>query len=354
MSKGKVIVTGGGGYIGSHTLIDLIESGWEVVSIDNHCRSNPLILKGVESITGQSIQNHVIDLKNREDTLQIIKEHDDALGIIHFAALKSVPESVEKPKLYFENNMGSLENLLDSIKQTGIPNFVFSSSCSVYGNAKEVPVTETTPFQKAESPYAETKLLGEQMINDFAKANSSFKFVHLRYFNPIGAHDSAKIGELSIDVPNNLVPYITQTAIGKLPKLIIYGNNYPTRDGTCIRDYIHVMDIAHAHTLAMSWLCRQEKLGEPAIFNLGTGNGVSVKEAIDSFISVTGENLNYEFGPKREGDVVAVYADNKKAKSILDWNPSRSLDDMMRSAWAWEKYMKKMELIGIDWYSSKN
>ena len=342
MSKQKVIVTGGGGYIGSHTIVDLVEAGYEVISIDDHCRSNPIILSNLENILDEKIKNYSIDLKDKEATLSILKEHQDAIGIIHFAALKSIPESVKFPDMYFENNINSIQNLLTGMEAYGIPSFVFSSSCSVYGNSKNLPVTESTSLQQAESPYAETKLKGEEMINDFAHMHDGFKFVHLRYFNPIGAHESAKIGEFPIDKPNNLVPYITQCAIGKLPKLIVYGNNYPTRDGTCVRDYIHVMDIAHAHTLSLNWLQNQKQLDQPEIFNLGSGNGITVKEAIDSFIKISGVRLNFEYGPIREGDVIEIYADNTKAKEVLNWNPERSLDDMMRSAWKWELELERL------------
>ena len=343
MTKNKVIVTGGAGYIGSHTMVDLIEAGFDVVSIDNHCRSNPIIIKHIEKIVGRPIANHAIDLKDRQSTLDVLSKHQDAVGIIHFAALKSVPESIAYPEKYFNNNLKSIEHLLEGMRQSNISNFVYSSSCSVYGNAKDLPVTETTALQKAESPYAETKLRGEQIINEFS-LTSNAKFIHLRYFNPIGAHDSAVIGELPIDKPNNLVPYITQTAIGKLPKLLIFGNDYPTRDGTCVRDYIHVMDIAHAHTLGLNWLMNQHGLEQPEIFNLGTGNGITVKEAVESFIKVSGADLNYEYGPRRAGDVIEIYANNSKAKDILNWNPERSLDDMMRSAWNWELQLERLNV----------
>ncbi|HOU46538.1 MAG TPA: UDP-glucose 4-epimerase GalE [Chitinophagales bacterium] len=339
----KVIVTGGTGYIGSHTIVDLQQNGFEVVCIDNLSRSKEYSLDGIEKITGKRPTFHYIDLCNKAATLDVIEAHQDAVGIIHFAALKSVPESVEKPLLYYHNNIDSLLNILYAVKKFKIPNFVFSSSCSVYGNADELPVTEHTPLQPAESPYAHTKQIGEEIIRNFANTDSS-QHILLRYFNPIGAHPSALIGEIPIDRPNNLVPFITQTAIGKLQQLTVFGSDYETRDGSCIRDYIHVCDIAHAHTLALKFLLKKENQHAVEVFNLGTGNGVSVLEVIESFEKVSGQKLNYTIGERRSGDVIAIYADNVKAEVRLDWKCQYSLDAAMLSAWKWEQQMQQLKL----------
>jgi len=339
----KVIVTGGTGYIGSHTIVDLMEHGYEVVCIDNLSRSKEYALTGIEKITGKKPLFYNLDLCNRQLVFQLMKEHKDAVGIIHFAAYKTVPESVANPLLYYHNNLDSLLNLLEAIEIYGIPNFVFSSSCSVYGNAKELPVTEDTPFQEAESSYAHTKQIGEQMIQHFAKVHSN-QFILLRYFNPIGAHPSGLIGEMLKNRPDNLVPYITQTAIRKLEQLTVFGGDYPTRDGSCIRDYIHVCDIAHAHTLAVQYLIDNKNNSNCEIFNLGTGNGVSVLEAIQSFEKVAQQKLNYVVGNRRAGDVESIYANNGKANSTLNWECKFSLDDAMLSAWKWEQKMKELNL----------
>ncbi len=338
----KVIVTGGTGYIGSHTIVDLVENGFEVVCIDNLSRSKEYSLSGIEQITGKKPIFYQIDLCNRNATFQVIEQHKDAVGIIHFAALKSVGESVDKPLLYYANNIDSLLNVLMAIKMYNIPNFVFSSSCSVYGNADELPVTENTPIKNAESPYAHTKQIGEDIIRNFSNVNPSQQNILLRYFNPVGAHPSANIGEIPIDQPNNLVPYITQTAIGKLQQLTVFGNDYDTRDGSCIRDYIHVCDIAHAHTLALQLLIDKKNKTHCEVFNLGTGNGMSVLEAIHAFEKVSGKKLNYTIGARRAGDVVAVYADNTKAATQLNWTCKYTLEDAMLSAWNWQLKMQEM------------
>ena len=336
------MVTGGTGYIGSHTLVDLVENGYDVISVDNNSRSNPAMLRGVEKITGKPIKNYKVDLCNFDDTYAIFQENPDISGIIHFAAYKAVGESVEKPLMYFENNLVSLINLLKCVQEFNVPWFVFSSSCTVYGNPDHSMVTEETPPKPAASPYGYTKQMGEQILGEFQKA-SKVQTILLRYFNPVGAHPSALIGELPIGKPQNLVPAITQTAIGKLPKMLVHGDDYPTRDGSCVRDYIHVCDIAHAHTLAIKYLeeCRNNSGCE--VFNLGTGNGVTVLEAIHAFEKVSGVKLNYEIGPRRPGDIVAIYANNDKAKSRLGWDPARSLDEMMDTAWRWELKLKHDE-----------
>jgi UDP-glucose 4-epimerase len=343
MSNPKIIVTGGCGYIGSHTILDLIENGFDVVSIDNLSRSNKSTYLGIEKISGISIQHEEVDLTDRISTLKALEKHSDAIGIIHFAAFKSVPESTEKPLLYYKNNMESLFNLLEGVEMYGIPNFVFSSSCSVYGLVDILPVTESTEFKEAQCAYARTKQHGEEVLQDVTKA-TDVNTIILRYFNPVGAHPSANIGETPIDVPNNLVPFITQTAIGKREKLTVFGDDYPTRDGSCVRDYIHVCDIAHAHTLAIQYLIKNEKPEELEIFNLGTGTGVSVLEAIKAFEKVAHVTLNYEVGSRRAGDVIEVYADNTKAKKELGWDLKYNLDEMMLSAWNWEKRMAESAL----------
>jgi UDP-glucose 4-epimerase len=331
----KVLVTGGCGYIGSHTIVDLINNGFDVVSVDSNIRSSTQLLDGVEKITGKKIRNYKVDLCNLEDTHAVFHENRDIVGVIHFAALKTVPESVADPLFYFHNNLASLVNVLKCVKEFNIPNLVFSSSCSVYGNATELPVVEATPLKEAQSPYARTKQMGEQMIQDYSRVNDT-QSILLRYFNPVGAHPSALIGELPLGRPDNLVPVITQTAIGKIPKLTVFGHDYDTRDGSCIRDYIHVMDIANAHTKALQYLLDQKNTDNCEIFNLGTGNGVTVLEAIKAFEKISGVKLNYELGPRRPGDVIAIYANNNKAKQLLGWEPNIGIEDMMRTAWQWE------------------
>jgi UDP-glucose 4-epimerase len=300
------------------------------------------MLKGVEKITGKAIKNYKVDLCNFDDTFAIFEENHDIKGIIHFAAFKAVGESVAKPLMYFENNLTSLINLLKCVQEFKTPWFVFSSSCTVYGEPDTPIVTEDSPLKPAASPYGATKQMGEQILTEFQKANP-VKVILLRYFNPVGAHPSALIGELPIGKPQNLVPAITQTAIGKLPKMTVFGDDYPTRDGSNVRDYIHVSDIAHAHTLAIKYLEEGKNKSNLEIFNLGTGNGVTVLEAIKSFEKVSGVKLNYEIGPRRPGDIIAIYANNDKAKNVLGWTPERSLDEMMSTAWKWEQRLKNDE-----------
>lgn len=336
----KILVTGGAGYIGSHTIVDLIDNGFEVVCIDNFSRSNADSLVGIEKITGKKVLNYAIDLCDLKATREVFKAHPDIAGIIHFAAYKAVGESVHEPLMYYTNNMNSLYNILACIKEFKIAAFVFSSSCSVYGNVEKLPVTEDTPLAKSESPYAATKQMGEQVIMDVAKV-TDVKSILLRYFNPVGAHHTAYIGETPIDKPNNLVPVITQTAIGWQEKMFVWGSDYDTRDGSCIRDYIHVMDIAHAHTKALQYLLAKSDISCCEVLNLGSGNGVSVLEAIKAFEKVSGQKLSYEVGPRRAGDVVAIYANNTKVKSTLDWTPKYDIDEMMRSAWAWQQVLNE-------------
>jgi UDP-glucose 4-epimerase len=336
----KILVTGGCGYIGSHTIVDLIENGYEVICVDDNSRSNPGILDGIQKITGTAVKNYKVDLCSYDDTFAIFQENTDIKGIIHFAAFKAVGESVEKPLMYYENNMASLINLLKCVQEFSIPWFVFSSSCTVYGNPDKSIVTEETPQKPAESPYGATKQMGERILTDFQKQAGATQCILLRYFNPVGAHPSILIGELPIGKPQNLVPAITQTAIGKLPKMTVFGTDYDTRDGSCVRDFIHVSDIAHAHTLAIQYLEGGRQKAGTEVFNLGTGNGVTVLEAIKAFEKVSGENLNYEIGPRRPGDVVAIFANNDKARHALGWEPRYTLDDMIRTAWQWEQKLK--------------
>ncbi len=339
--KGTILVTGGAGYIGSHTIIELLETtDFNIVSIDNFSNSSIKVFERIKKITGKSIKNYPNDICNYSEIEKIIEQEHNIVGIIHFAAFKSVPESVSNPYKYYYNNINSLLNVLNCCLKFKIPNFIFSSSCSVYGNIDQLPVNENTPLAKAESPYAYTKQVGEEIIKDFAKASPSLKTIALRYFNPVGAHTSGLIGELPINKPNNLVPIITQTAIGNIPQMTVFGNDYPTRDGTCIRDYIHVTDIATAHIKAILYLIENKNPQNFSIFNLGTGSGVSVLEAINTFEEVTGKKLSYKIGPRRPGDVAAVYSDTEKSIKELGWNIKYDLKKMMETAWKWEQNLK--------------
>ena len=340
----KILVTGGCGYIGSHTIVDLIENGFEVISADNNSRSKESILSGVEKITGRKVKNYKVDLCNFDETHAIFQENTDIIGIIHFAAYKAVGESVENPLLYYANNLDSLINILKCSLEFKVPHFVFSSSCTVYGNPDSIPVTEVTPQKPAESPYGATKQMGEKIVED-TFINSDTCSILLRYFNPVGSHPSIEIGELPVGKPANLVPAITQTAIGKLDKMMVHGTDYPTEDGSCVRDYIHVCDIAHAHTLALNYLIDKKNPSAIEVFNLGTGDGITVLEVIKTFEAVSGVKLNYELGPRRPGDVVAIYANNNKATSLLGWKPKYNLSQMMETAWKWELKLKKEEEI---------
>lgn len=336
----KILVTGGCGFIGAHTIVDLFENGYDVVSIDNNSRSTPQLLAGIEKITGKKVKNYKVDLCSYDETVAVFQENRDITAIIHFAAYKAVGESVGEPLLYFENNLQSLVNLLKCTKEFGIPHFVFSSSCTVYGNPDHIPVTEETPQKPAESPYGATKQMGERILEDAARTGF-VKPILLRYFNPVGAHPSIAIGELPLGKPANLIPAITQTAIGKLPTMQVFGDDYDTRDGSCLRDFIHVSDIAHAHTLAVQLMLSGKNEKSVEIYNLGTGNGVTVLEAIRTFEAVSGVKLNYVIGPRRPGDVIAIYANNDKAVRELGWQIRYNLEDMMRTAWQWELKLKE-------------
>lgn len=337
----KILVTGGCGYIGSHTIVDLLEHGFEVISIDDNSRSSEKIaLNGIEKIAKKRIKNYHVDLKNFDETQAVFQENIDIVGVIHFAAYKAVGESVEQPLSYYENNLFSLINLLKCVQEFNVPHVVFSSSCTVYGNPDAIPVTEQSPTKDAESPYGATKQMGERIIQDFTKVQNT-NAILLRYFNPVGAHPTTHLGELPVGKPMNLVPAITQTAIGKLPAMYVHGTDYDTRDGSCLRDYIHVCDIAHAHTLAIQYLLEKKNSTPCDIFNLGTGNGVTVLEAIKTFEAISGTKLNYQTGPRRAGDVVAIYANNELAVKKLGWEILYDLKEMMRTAWAWEKKLKQ-------------
>ena len=340
----KILVTGGCGYIGAHTIIDLIENGFDPISIDNNSTSTNSLFNGIKEITGISVKNYKVDLCNFDETYAVFQENTDIKGIIHFAAYKAVGESVEKPLMYFENNLFSLINILKCAKEFKVPHFIFSSSCTVYGSPDKIPVTEESPTKPAESPYGATKQMGEQIVKDVT-ASTEIQSILLRYFNPVGAHPTALIGELPVGRPQNLVPAITQTAIGKLKEVTVYGDDYPTRDGSCIRDYIHVCDIAHAHTLALQYLIENKNTNRCEIYNLGTGNGVSVLEAILAFEKVSGNKLNYKIGPRRPGDIMAIYANNSLAKEKLGWIPKYSLDEMMATAWKWELKLKQDDAL---------
>lgn len=335
MSK-KILVTGGLGFIGSHTVVALQEKGFEVVIVDNLSNSSLEVLGGITSITKISPEFENIDLREKQDVNSFFEKYQDIEGVIHFAASKAVGESVQNPLLYYENNLNSLIYLLQNLKERKAPKFIFSSSCTVYGQADELPITEAAPVKEAESPYGNTKQIGEEIISDTCKVVPHLHAISLRYFNPIGAHPSANIGELPIGTPQNLVPFITQTAVGKREKLSIFGNDYPTPDGTCIRDYIHVMDLARAHVVALERLLDEKQETNYEVFNLGTGKGNSVLEAIKAFEKVSDTNLAYEFTERREGDIISAYADTTKANEILNWKAEYDIENAMASAWKWQ------------------
>jgi UDP-glucose 4-epimerase len=337
----KVLITGGTGYIGSHTAVELIGEGFEVIIIDNLYNSEAEVVDRIEKITGIKPALEVFNLCDSEKTKLFFKTHHDISAVIHFAAYKAVGESVNKPLEYYRNNLVSLMNLLDSMQKYGIVNMVFSSSCTVYGQPDKLPVTEESPIQTATSPYGNTKQIGEEIIRDTTVATDNIKAISLRYFNPIGAHLSALIGELPLGVPENLVPFITQTAIGLRDELKVFGNDYDTPDGSCIRDYLHVSDLAKAHVVAVKRLIEKKNKKDYEIFNLGTGKGVSVLEAIQSFEKVSGEKLKYKIVGRRKGDIVKIWADPSLANRELNWRTSYSLDDCMKSAWDWQKQLTK-------------
>ncbi len=336
----RILVTGACGYIGSHTMVELLENGYEVISADSHINSNETPLQSIYEITGKKINNCVIDLSNKEECSSFFEQIGHIDGLIHFAALKSVGESVTNPLLYYENNLCSLMNILNAVQTKSIEAFIFSSSCTVYGITEKQPVDETSPFLPTGSPYGRTKQMGEQIIQD-VYLNSKLKAISLRYFNPAGAHHSGKLGELPINPALNLVPSITETAIGVRERLDIHGVDYNTRDGSCIRDFIHIEDLASAHRLALEYIFFGKQNKSYEVFNLGTGQGVSVLEAVQSFESIAGIDLNKRIGLKREGDIPFIYSTIEKAQNELGWTPKYGIDDIMSTAWAWEKSRRK-------------
>lgn len=335
----KILVTGGLGFIGSHTVVELQNEGFEVVIIDNLSNAEEKVLHGIEAITGQKPIFENLDLREKEAVKAFFKKYNDIAGVIHFAASKAVGESIENPLLYYENNISALVYILQELQLKTGTSFIFSSSCTVYGQAEKMPITENASVQPATSPYGNTKQIGEEIIQDVAKI-SSIKAILLRYFNPIGAHPSAEIGELPIGVPQNLVPFITQTGIGMRKELSVFGSDYPTPDGTCIRDYIHVVDLAKAHVVALKRLIDKKNETAVEVFNVGTGKGSSVLEVIRSFERVSGQKLPYKLVGRREGDIIEAYADTQKANSVLGWKAQSTLDEAIESAWKWEKKIR--------------
>ncbi|MCA0932456.1 UDP-glucose 4-epimerase GalE [Lutimonas saemankumensis] len=336
----KIVVTGGLGYIGSHVVVELQNEGFEVVIIDDLSNSSESVLDGIFSITGKRPLFEKIDLRERSRVKSFFKTHNDLKGVIHFAASKAVGESVAKPLHYYENNLHTLNYLLQEMEKMEAAKFIFSSSCTVYGQADELPITEVAPIKPAESPYGNTKQIGEEIIADTCRVSTNFHAIALRYFNPIGAHESVLIGELPIGIPQNLVPFITQTGIGLRDQLSVFGNDYPTEDGTCVRDYIHVLDLAKAHVAALKRLLQGNNTESFEVFNIGTGKGSSVLEVIKAFEEVSEMKLNYAIAERREGDVVAAYADTEKANRVLGWKAELSLKDALKSAWKWEKKVR--------------
>ncbi|PIB27411.1 UDP-glucose 4-epimerase GalE [Maribacter sp. 4U21] len=336
----KILVTGGLGFIGSHTVVELQSKGFEVVIIDNCSNSSESVLDGITKISGKTPLFEKLDLREKEKVSDFFKRHQDIKGVIHFAASKAVGESVEKPLLYYENNIGTLVYILQELSKKEKASFIFSSSCTVYGQADKMPITEDAPVKVAESPYGNTKQMGEEIIADTCKVTPELSAIALRYFNPMGSHPSAEIGELPIGVPQNLVPFITQTGIGLRKELSVFGDDYPTPDGTCIRDYIYVVDLAKAHVVALERLLAGKNNENYEVFNVGTGKGSSVLEAIQSFEKVSGKKLNYKIVDRRPGDITSAYADTTKANTVLGWKSEYTLDDAMKSAWVWEQKIR--------------
>ncbi|ARN78983.1 UDP-glucose 4-epimerase GalE [Nonlabens spongiae] len=337
----KIVVTGGLGYIGSHVTVELQEQGYDVVVLDNLSNTSIDVLDNIGRITGKKPEFEQLDVRNKQAVAGFFGKHHDVDGIIHFAASKAVGESVENPLLYYENNLNSLVYILQNIQDKQV-SFIFSSSCTVYGQADELPITEQAPVKPAESPYGNTKQVGEEIIRDTCKVAPNLKAIALRYFNPIGAHKSAEIGELPLGVPQNLVPYITQTAAGLREELSVFGDDYPTRDGTAIRDYIHVVDLAKAHVAALQRLIEDKAETNYEVFNVGTGTGSTVLEVVNAFEKSTGQKLNYKIVDRRAGDVTAAYAQTDKVNKILGWKTEYSLEDSLASAWKWEKKVRRI------------
>ncbi len=338
----KILVTGGAGYIGSHTVVALVEAGFEPVIVDNFANAQESALAGITAILGRPVRCHQVDCTDAAALDQVFAAEGQMAGVIHFAAYKSVGESVAQPLKYYHNNVGSLLALLGAMERAGCRALVFSSSCTVYGIPQALPVTEAAPTQRATSPYGNTKQVCEDILADVAASGqSALRTISLRYFNPIGAHPSAQIGELPLGVPNNLVPYVTQTAAGLRPPLTVHGTDYDTPDGTCIRDYIHVMDLAQAHVLAIRRLFAREMTDALEVFNVGTGHGASVLEVVTTFERVSGQKLPHKLGPRRTGDVPAIYADGARAANVLGFRTARSLEDGLRDSWAWQQALNQ-------------
>ncbi|MBX0335086.1 UDP-glucose 4-epimerase GalE [Pontibacter sp. HSC-14F20] len=337
----KILVTGGAGYIGSHTVVELVEAGYEPIIIDNFSNTEERSLQGIADILGREITCHRIDCTDVAALRKVFEQEAGIAGVIHFAAYKAVGESVDEPLKYYHNNVGSLVALLQVMEEFKVSKLVFSSSCTVYGIPDQLPVTEQTPVQKANSPYGNTKKICEEILTDLATSGSNMHTIALRYFNPIGAHPSAKIGELPLGVPNNLVPFVTQTAAGIREQLTIFGNDYDTVDGTCIRDYVHVVDLAKAHVVAIDRLL-SDKAENIEFFNVGTGTGNTVLEAVQAFERATGEKLNYKIGPRRPGDVPKIYADVTKATEELGFKTTSTLEEAMKSAWDWQMHLQNI------------
>lgn len=337
----KIVVTGGAGFIGSHTAVELAHAGAVPVVVDNFSRSDRRIIDRMRDLCGRDFPVHAVDCTSLTAMQKVFELEAPIDGVIHFAAYKAVGESVRDPLLYFENNLTSLWVLLRAMSAASVRHLVFSSSCTVYGEPDKLPVTEDTPQKPPESPYGRTKQMCEGVLEDCARAKLPFGIVTLRYFNPVGAHPSSRIGELPIGKPENLVPYITQTAVGQREKLTVFGHDHPTRDGTCVRDYIHVVDLAKAHISALNWLLQQPGESFNEIFNVGTGQGVTVLEAVRAFEQATGQELNYEFGRPRRGDVVATYASVDKAERVLGWKAEHSIEDAMRDAYQWQLALER-------------
>ncbi len=336
----KILVTGGLGFIGSHTVVELQNKGYKVVVIDNLSNSTMEVLEGITKITGQKPDFKLIDLRDQQAVTDFFNENKDIGGMIHFAASKAVNESIEKPLLYYENNIHSLVYLLKEMKKRGLQNFIFSSSCTVYGEPDSLPITEEAPVKSALSPYGNTKQIGEEIIKDTSKAYG-IKAIALRYFNPIGAHPTGLIGELPRGVPQNLVPFVTQTAIGKRKQLSIFGDDYDTPDGTAIRDYIHVVDLAKSHVVALERLIQEKNKSNFEVFNIGTGRGSSVMEIVKAFEKVNNIKLNYKIAPRREGDIPAIWADTTKAEKELNWKAEKTMEEALKDAWNWELKLNK-------------
>lgn len=340
MTKGKILVTGGAGYIGSHTVVELAEAGYEPIIVDNFSNSEESALDGIAALVGREVPCYRVDCTAAAALREVFEKEAGIAGVIHFAAYKAVGESVAQPLKYYHNNIGSLVALLQVMEEFKVNNLVFSSSCTVYGIPDKLPVTEQTPVQKANSPYGNTKKVCEEILTDLATSGSTIKSIALRYFNPIGAHPSAKIGELPLGVPNNLVPFITQTAAGIREQVTVFGDDYDTQDGTCVRDYIHVVDLAKAHVVAVDRLL-QGQAESMEVYNVGTGQGNTVLEAIQAFEKSTGEKLNYKIGPRRAGDVPKIYADVTKATEVLGFKTTSTLEEAMKSAWDWQVSLKE-------------